>query len=72
MTWDEWDYQLALCYRVHRAFPAPPSFKKEPVKHAIYERMMKAGMRDFANALHALQPKEPRTKPWPKDPEDVL
>lgn len=72
MTWDEWDYQLALAYRLWRAMPAPPSAKKEPGLFKLYERFMQAAVRDKANALHALQPKEPRTKPFPNDPEDVL
>ena len=71
--WDLWDYQLALCYRLWRAFPHPPSKKKEPEKWAIFDRMMKAAMRDFAIELHSKRPPlEDRVKPWPKDPEDVL
>ena len=71
MTWEEYDYQLALLYALWRSMPAPPP-AKDKERRLIWERMMENAVRIPARELLQFRPKGKRENPFPKDPTDIL
>jgi hypothetical protein len=71
MTWEQYNYQLALIFILMRAMPAPPSIKDKEGR-IVWERMMENAVRAPARELLKNRPKATPEEPLPTDPTDIL